>query len=75
MRELEQSGHQYKLEVPRLSGQLELLKEDKQRLEDKVDARDSTISQYELRMAKLEEEKHRLEEAHERKILALQAVS
>ena len=75
MRELEQSGHQHKLEVPRLAGQLELLKEDKQRLEDKIDSRDSTISQHELRIAMLEEEKGRLEEAHERKVLVLKAVS
>ena len=75
MRELEHSSQENKAQVPRLTGQLELLKEDKQKLEDKVDARDHSISQLEVKLARLEEEKERIEEALHAKLTNLQQVS
>ena len=74
IREMDASSHQYKTEVPRLTGQLELLKEDKQRLEDKIESRDATISQFEVKLARLQEEKERLQHAHERRIATMQWV-
>ncbi|XP_075240859.1 uncharacterized protein LOC142336148 isoform X5 [Convolutriloba macropyga] len=72
MREMDQTSHEFKSQVPRLTGQLELLKEDKQRLEDKVETRDATISQLEVKLAKLEEEKERVEDNLQMKLNNLQ---